>query len=100
MFLSREIDKKNCVNIIHKSVCTKFCIKIVGFKQIRNQSENDDIPEKPEKLRFALVIIYNFNFAFLIDIIDKIFTYSPYYVTRTSTNGSAVSLSRVSMCIT
>ena len=39
----------------------KFCIKIVGlnssFSAKRNQSENDDIPEEPEKLRFAPIII-------------------------------------------
>ena len=33
MFLSREIDKKNCLNIIQKSVYTKFCIKIVGLEK-------------------------------------------------------------------
>ena len=51
----------------------------------------------PENLRFAPVKIFNFNFAFLIDIIDNIITYSlysPYYVTRTSTNGRAVYWSR------
>ena len=26
------------------------------IKQIRNQSENNDIPEKPEKLKFAPLI--------------------------------------------
>ena len=31
MFLSREIDKKNCVKFIQKSVYTKFCIKFVGL---------------------------------------------------------------------
>ena len=44
-----------------------------------------------------LLSFFNFYFAFLIDIIDNIITYSPYslyYVTRTSANGSAVSLSR------
>ena len=43
------------------------------------------------------------HFAFSIDIIANIITFSlssPDYVTRTSTNGSAVSLSRVSGCIT
>ena len=39
---------------------------------MRNQSENDNIPEEPENLRFATVIILQFNFAFLIDIIDNI----------------------------
>ena len=60
MFLSREIDKKR------RQLYTKFHIytilyKSCSFKQIikqlRNQSENNDIPEKPENLRFAPVII-------------------------------------------
>ena len=72
----------------------QFCINVVvltdHIQQIRNQSENDNIPQDPENLRFV------FYFAFLIDIIDIITysLYSPYYVTRTSTNDSAVSLSR------
>ena len=44
-------------------------------------------------LRFAPVITFYLNFAFLIDIIDNInmySLYSPYYAPRTSTNGSAV----------
>jgi len=43
---------------------------------MRNQSENDDIPQEPENLRFAPIIF--FYFAFLIDMIDNIITYSPY----------------------
>ena len=46
---------------------------------------------------FLLLKFLKFDFAFLIDIIDNIITYNPYslyYVTRTSANGSAVSLSR------
>ena len=89
MFLSREIDIKLCQNYI------KFCIHFVvltdHIQQICNQSENYYIPQEPENLRFAPVIKLNSYFAFLIDIIDNIITYySPYYVTRTSTNGSAV----------
>ena len=52
-----------------------------------------------KNLRFAPVIILNIYFALLIDIIDNIITnslYIPYYVTRTSANSSAVSLSCVS----
>ena len=51
MFLSREIDKKNCVKFIQKSVYTKFCIKLVcldHIHQIGSQSENDDIAEEPK----------------------------------------------------
>ena len=50
-----------------------------------------------ENRRFAPVIIFNFYFAFLIDVIDNIITYSlysPYYVTKTSANGSALYWSR------
>ena len=67
------------------------------IQQIRNQSENDYIPQEPENLRFAPVIIFLFLFCILIDTIDNIITYSlysPYYITRTSTNGSAVYWSR------
>ena len=38
-----------------------------------NQSENDYIPQEPENLKLAPVIIF-FYFAFLIDIIDYIST--------------------------
>ena len=63
-------------------------MKTDHLQQIRNQSENDDIPQEPGNLRFAPIIIC---FAFLIDIIEYIITNSPYYVTRSSVNGSAVS---------
>ena len=33
MFLSRQIDKKNGVKFIQKSVYTKFCIKIVSLNK-------------------------------------------------------------------
>ena len=57
----------------------KSCsIKQIKIQQIRNQSENYYIPQKPENLRFAPVIIFNFYFALLIDIIDNIITYSLY----------------------
>ena len=53
----------------------KETIVVVGLnrsyiQQIRKQSENDYIPQKPENLRFAPIIF--FYFAFLIDIIDNI----------------------------
>ena len=59
MFLSREIDIKLSQNYTKTYLC-KILYKICNIKhiqQIRNQSENDDIPEEPEKLRFASVII-------------------------------------------
>ena len=44
---------KNYVNFLRKSKYIKFCIKIVGLnrsyiQQIRNQSENNDVPDEPE----------------------------------------------------
>ena len=59
----------------------RFCIRFVvlnidHIQQIRNQYENDYIPQEPDTLRFAPVIIFNLNFAFLIDIIDNIITYN------------------------
>ena len=48
----------------------QFCINVVvltdHIQQIRNQSENDNIPQYPENLRLAPIVIF---FAFLIDII-------------------------------
>ena len=44
------------------------------IQQIRIQSENDDIPEKPYYL-FLLLFEFN-NFSFLIDIIDNIINMS------------------------
>ena len=94
MFLSREIDIKLCPTYTKIHICAILYkssrFKQIIFNQIRNQSENDDIPQKPENLRFAHVIIFIFfYFAFIIGIIDNIITYStyiPYYVTRTSAN--------------
>ena len=54
----------------------RFCIRFVvsnrSYLQIRNQYENNDIPEEPEKLKFAPIIFELNNFSFLIDIIDNI----------------------------
>ena len=76
----------------------RFCIRVVvlidHILQIRYQYENHYIPQEHENLRLAHVY-----FAFLIDIVDNIniySLYSSYYVTRTSANSSAVSLSHVS----
>ena len=101
MFLSREIDIKLCQNYtklyIYKISYKSCSIKQNHIQQLRNQSENYYIPQPHRSLRISDLLLY--NFAFLIDIIDNIITYSLYtlyYVTRTSTNDSAVSLSRVS----
>ena len=78
----------------------QFCIKVVVktntqiiFSKYATNLKNDNIPQEPENLRFVhIVILFYFYFAFLNDIIDS--PYSPYYVTRTSANGSAVNWSR------
>ena len=60
------------------------------IQQLRNQSENDYIPQEPENPRFANIIFF---ILLLVDTIDNIIIFSPYipyYVTRTSANGSAV----------
>ena len=54
----------------------QFCVKVVLLNssysiQIGEQSENDNIPQEPENLRFVPVINF-FYFAFLIVIIDNI----------------------------
>ena len=71
MCLSREINIKMCriYTKIHKNaILYKSCNKD-HLQRIRNQSENDDIPQEPENLSFALIIIVFFYFAFLKDII-------------------------------
>ena len=65
-------------------------MKLEHIPQIRNQSENEVTPQKPVNLRFAPLLFF---FAFFIDIIDDIITYSPpspNFVTITLANGSAV----------
>ena len=59
MFLSREIDIKRCQIYTKIHINIQFCIKVVvlnHIQQIRNQSENDDIHQEPENLRFAPII--------------------------------------------
>ena len=67
-------------------------------KQIifNNYGTNLKMTISDRRLRISdmlLLYFFYFYFVFLIDIIDNIIMYSlyvPYYVTRTSTNGSAV----------
>ena len=60
MPLSREIDIKLCQNDT-KTLCKiwKILYKLLTdhIQQICNQYENNDIPEEPEKFRFASIII-------------------------------------------
>ena len=67
MFLSQEIDIKLYQNYT-KTYIYKILHKSCSIQQIRNQSENQDIPEKPNcNLSFIQLL-----FLFLIDIIDNI----------------------------
>ena len=43
---------------------------------MRNQSENDEIQQKPANLKFS--VNFNFYFEFLTDMIEEIITLSPY----------------------
>ena len=103
MFLSREIDIKLCQNSakIHIYIYTIF-YKSSRYKQIiifNKYATNLKTIISHRGLRISgllLLQFLDFYFAFLVDIIDNIITYSPYspyYVTRTSANGSALSLS-------
>ena len=60
MFLSREIDI-----IIPKRTYVIFCIKVVAinrsYSTITQQSENDYVPQEPENLRFAHIIIFEYD---------------------------------------
>ena len=79
MFLSWKIDIKLCQNYTKSYIYQiSYKIRINHIQQIRNQSENYYIIQEPENLGFAPVIIFNFYFALLIDIIDNITTYSLY----------------------
>ena len=44
---------------------------MIHFQQIRNQSENYDIPEEPEKSGLLPFLFEFNNFSFLIDIIHN-----------------------------
>jgi len=77
MFLSWEVDKKNCVKFIWKFIYIKFCIKIVGL----NSSYSGNIQpiwkqrylQRNLKNLGLLFLLFEFNnFSFLIDIIDNI----------------------------
>ena len=87
---------QNCVKIIPKRIYIRFRKRVVVLNR-----PYSTITQLIWKLQYPteawesqIVIIFNFYFALLIDIFDNIITYSPYYITRTSTNGSAVYWSR------
>ena len=89
MFLSRKIEIKLCQNYtktyIYQMLYKSCSIKQIIFNNYATNLKMTISPQEPENLRFAPVIIFNFYFAFLIDIIDNIITYSlysPHYVTK------------------
>ena len=58
MFLSLKIDIKLSKFYKNSNIYIQLCKKVVDhIQQVRNQSDNDDIPEEPEKLKFAPIII-------------------------------------------
>ncbi len=58
MFLSPEIDIKLSQSYTKTYIC-KILYKIRSIKQvIFNKSENNDVPEELEKLKFATFIIW------------------------------------------
>ena len=59
MFLSREFDIKLCQNKSAYVYDSQYLT--AHIQQIRNQSENDNVPENPENLRFAPVIVFKFK---------------------------------------
>ena len=96
MFLSREIDIKPCqiYTKIHISAILyiSFSIRQIIFNKY---ATNLKTTISHRSLRISGLLLNNFfYFAFLIDIIDIIIRYCPYYFTRTSANGSAVYQSR------
>jgi len=59
MFLSQEIDIKLCQNYTKTDICQilyKSCSIKHHIQQVRNQSENNDTPEEPEKFKFAPIL--------------------------------------------
>ena len=91
MFLSREIDIKLC------QIYTKIHIYAISYKSCNiiliifsKYATNLKMTISHRSLRISGLLLF---FFILIDINDKIITYSPYcpyYVPRTSANGSAV----------
>ena len=80
LILSREIDIKLCQNYTKTGIC-QILYKSCSFKQIifNNYATNlkTIIPQEPENLRFANIIIFYFIFFIFIDIIDIQECWSP-----------------------
>ena len=55
MFLSRKIDIKLCQNYA-KTYIYQILYKIRSIQQLRNQTENGDIPEKPMRILDLLLL--------------------------------------------
>jgi len=101
MFLSQEIDKKLCINYTKLYTYVRFCMIFVLLN--RSYSTNTQpiwkrqYPGGAWETQVCSYYYLNLIIFILIDIIDIIV---PDHGTRTPTNGSAVLLSRVSVCIT
>ena len=96
MFLSREIDIKLCQKYTKMHIYT-ILYKSNRFKQIifsKYPTNLKTIISHMSLIISGLLLLYFFlHVAFLLDIIDNS-PYSPYYVTGTSANDSAVYWSR------
>ena len=60
MFLSKGIDIKLCQNYTIFILCQilyKSC-SIKQMQELRNQSEKDYIPQEPDNIRFAPIMIF------------------------------------------
>ena len=100
-FCLKKLTKKLCQNYTKTGIC-QILYKSCSIKQIifNNYATNLKTTISHSNLKISgllLLYIFNFYFASSINIIDNIITYypfSPYNVTSTSANGSAVNWSR------
>jgi len=81
MFLSRETDIKLCQNYTKNhiySILYKSCsIKQIIFHKYKTNLKTTISHRNLRISGLLLLLSFNFYFAFLIDIIDNIITYSP-----------------------
>jgi len=86
MFLSREIDIKLCQNYT-KTGISQILYKSYSIKQIKFNNYATNL--KTTCWKSQVCSIYNY-LIFILHFIITFYPYSPYYVTSTSANGSAV----------
>ena len=81
IFLSREIDIKLCqiyMKIHIYAIFYQSCsIKQIIFNKYATNLKTTIFHRSLRILGLLLLLFFNFYFAFLIDIIDKLITYSP-----------------------